>query len=311
MFSIRNYLVFSSYGVQLLVLSGLFLMGLTLGGMLSIPLQDYFVGVSNENLLTQINVSEAQAQGLKIVNTITNCFVFLVPALLFAYLAFEKPKAYLHLDMPINGLHIMLAIAILFSIMPFIAYTEFWSAKIPMNTDLSTLEKQYEKISTAMLSGTSTWSLITSIIAIAIIPPLSEELFFRGVLQNVLTQQGSKNPFWGIIITAIVFSMLHGQVSGLLPRIFLGIMLGLVYYLSANLWLSIGLHFLNNFLAVVLVFLKNKHSIQWDAMESNQVPMYMAIYSLVLVSALFFYFYKHRATFTLIMSSKEKGEYHE
>src|SRR5688572_32690696 len=90
----------------------------------------------------------------------------------------------------------------------------------------------------SFLKVNTTGDLIINIIVIALIPAFCEEMLFRGALQRVVIHL-TKNPWAGIIITAIVFSALHMQFQGFLPRMFMGIVLGALYWYSGSLWTSI------------------------------------------------------------------------
>ncbi|MCZ2140427.1 MAG: CPBP family intramembrane metalloprotease, partial [Bacteroidia bacterium] len=52
-------------------------------------------------------------------------------------------------------------------------------------------------------------------------------------------------------ITALVFSAIHGQFYGFIPRLILGAVLGYVYVFSGSIWIPIIMHFVNNGFAVV------------------------------------------------------------
>jgi membrane protease YdiL (CAAX protease family) len=63
----------------------------------------------------------------------------------------------------------------------------------------------------------------------------------------------SRKPWVGIILTSIIFSALHFQFQGFLPRVFLGILLGALFWYSGSLWTCILAHFINNAVQVLAV----------------------------------------------------------
>ena len=81
-----------------------------------------------------------------------------------------------------------------------------------------------------------------SLALLALLPAIAEEFFFRGVLQRLLTQL-VRNGWLAVFITAVFFSAIHMQFLGFVPRVVLGFVMGAIYYLSGNLWLSIAGHF--------------------------------------------------------------------
>src|SRR5690606_18849509 len=96
-----------------------------------------------------------------------------------------------------------------------------------------------------------------TIIIIAVIPAIGEELLFRGVLQTEFHKM-TKNGHLAVWIAAAIFSFIHFQFYGFLPRLFLGAILGYIYLFSHNLWLPIFGHFANNAFGVLWIYLENK-----------------------------------------------------
>ncbi len=99
----------------------------------------------------------------------------------------------------------------------------------------------------------SVWKWGVSILTIAVVPAVCEELFFRGTLLPML-QKRTGNWHLSIVVTAAVFSLMHLDIVGFLPRFLLGVMLGLVYYLcKGNMVMPVVMHTLNNLIVVVTV----------------------------------------------------------
>lgn len=115
------------------------------------------------------------------------------------------------------------------------------------------------------------------LVAIAVIPPLAEELFFRGYLFRALLER------WGaaatIVATAIAFGAFHAfGVSGvtlerLLPSLLMGLVLGLIAWQSGSVWAGVILHALNNSLLLLIARYKDQLVEQsWIAQNSEHVP---------------------------------------
>ena len=107
-----------------------------------------------------------------------------------------------------------------------------------------------EIIIAAFLNITSIWDLCFTILVMAIVPAIGEELLFRGYLQQK-TEILVKNSHIAILVTAFLFSMIHFDPQGLIPRFFLGVLLGYLFYWSNSLWLPILAHFINNSQAIL------------------------------------------------------------
>ena len=95
--------------------------------------------------------------------------------------------------------------------------------------------------------------LIINVICIAGLAAVGEELLFRGMVQRLLIKM-FKTPWPGIIITAVLFSAMHMQFYGFLPRFLLGILLGAAYWYSGSLWVAIVAHFVYDALLIVLTY---------------------------------------------------------
>ncbi|QHA00864.1 CPBP family intramembrane glutamic endopeptidase [Dehalobacter restrictus] len=90
---------------------------------------------------------------------------------------------------------------------------------------------------------------IANIFLIAVIVPFIEETLFRGVLLGCLRNYFGK--WTAIVISACIFSALHFDLTGFIPKLILGIGLGFLYTKHDSIYPAIGLHALNNLLAVI------------------------------------------------------------
>lgn len=115
------------------------------------------------------------------------------------------------------------------------------------------MEADYAAQVTAMATMKTFGEYILGMIIIAILPAIFEEMLFRGAFQQIFTNS-FKNPFWAIVITSFVFSAIHMSFYGFLPRFFLGIMLGYIFYFTNNLWYCILAHFINNGITITALF---------------------------------------------------------
>jgi membrane protease YdiL (CAAX protease family) len=95
-------------------------------------------------------------------------------------------------------------------------------------------------------------------VIVAIIPAITEEIFFRGCLQNFV-RMCFYNLHVSVIFTAIIFSAIHGDYFGFLPRFMFGLVLGYAFAYSGNIWVSIVGHFLNNCITIVAYFIAQKN----------------------------------------------------
>jgi hypothetical protein len=134
-----------------------------------------------------------------------------------------------------------------------------------------------------------------NLIIVALLAAVGEELLFRGAMQNIIIEW-TKNKHTAVWITAILFSAMHAQFYGFLPRMLLGVVLGYLYIWSGSLWLSMLFHFLNNGLAVLFSYLIGKGTISETAetVGAGDTPVYFVLLSLVVSAGLMFVIYKNR-----------------
>ncbi|CAN5394939.1 hypothetical protein BH10BAC2_BH10BAC2_48200 [soil metagenome] len=153
------------------------------------------------------------------------------------------------------------------------------------------LEDNYNKQVMSIANMKTTNDYIFSLMILAIVPALFEELFFRGALQQIIVAW-TKKPFIGILVTSIIFSAIHISFYGFLPRLFLGLMIGYIFQYSKNLWLCVIAHFLYNaFSVTVLYSLSRSGKLTTDAMEES-TPIYYGLIGAVTIIMLFMAFKK-------------------
>jgi uncharacterized protein len=125
-------------------------------------------------------------------------------------------------------------------------------------------EDEAAELTGLLISSDNAGVLFMNLFIIAIIPAISEELFFRGVLQRIFYGL-FRSPHKAIWLTAILFSAIHLQFYGFIPRLILGLSFGYLYYWGRTLWLPVIAHFVNNATAVAAEYFQGPESI-------NQVP---------------------------------------
>ena len=94
-----------------------------------------------------------------------------------------------------------------------------------------------------------------NLVIIALIPAISEEMIFRGVLQRIFTRL-FKSGHFAILFTAIIFSAIHFQFLGFIPRFILGLIFGYLFFWGRTLWLPIVSHFVNNAFPVIMTYVQ-------------------------------------------------------
>ena len=93
--------------------------------------------------------------------------------------------------------------------------------------------------------------MLLNLVIIALIPAISEEMIFRGVIQRIFARL-FKSGHFAIFFTAFIFSAIHFQFMGFIPRFILGLIFGYLFFWGRTLWLPIVSHFVNNAFPVIM-----------------------------------------------------------
>lgn len=201
---------------------------------------------------------------LKILQITQSIGIFIVPAFLIAWTASKTPARFLGFRSVIEPRALGMMLLLLIAIQPVVIYTGVLNQNMLLPDFLSGVEswmKDMEELAMELtesfLTVTHISGLLVNLLMIAILPALGEELFFRGLLQNLFSKW-FRNVHVAVVLTAILFSALHMQFYGFLPRFLLGLLFGYLLVWSGNIWYPILAHLLHNSVPVVLYYLYAK-----------------------------------------------------
>jgi hypothetical protein len=226
----------------------------------------------------------------QIANAFASIIGFGVPALVVAY--FTKGTFASNLGFkPIAsekqvGIVILLAFTGLILSGALGDFTDKITFSSSIRTWATDLEAQYKKALMAMTQMRSIGDLILAIVAIAVVPAIVEELYFRATLQKIIIDWSGK-PLLAIVITAILFSAFHFSYFGFLSRMSLGIVLGLIYYYTKTIWLPILMHFVNNAIGVSALYAVRNNPKKIDQVMDSNLTFYWVFIGLVALVILF------------------------
>ena len=235
---------------------------------------------------------------LKMAQIFQSIGLFVVPPFLLAFLFSNKMFKYLGLSGNINIIALVLSGTVMLVALPFINLTAEINQALVLPDSLSWLEQimrnseqNAERITKIFLNINSFGGLFVNMLMMALIPAIGEELMFRGLIQKSLSKK--MNIHIAIFLSAFIFSFIHFQFYGFLPRFLMGIFFGYVFYWSGNLWLTIFAHFVNNGSAVVFAYLYGVDGIATDTSTFSQgdnSSIYL-ISSIVVSTGLIYFIY--------------------
>lgn len=196
----------------------------------------------------------------RIAMMIQSVCLFLLPSLTFVYLCQKSPRRYFKVEFKSKHYLIVLLLSILLIIViqPFIFSISYYNQQMVLPESFSSIENwmreaelSAEKSLNLLFVDKTAIGLILNLFILAIIAGLAEEVFFRGCLQQII-QKIVINKHATIWITAFIFSAIHFQFYGFVPRLLLGALLGYLYIWSGSIWIPIIIHTLHNALNVIL-----------------------------------------------------------
>ncbi|KXK42144.1 MAG: putative metal-dependent membrane protease [Bacteroidetes bacterium OLB11] len=293
----NKYLTYYSPATQFTIFCFIVSISFVLGALVMNLYNQYSIGISSEDLSTLTNISDSVSFKLKISNSLGLIFVLLFPALTFAYLAHPKPLDYLGVQKKIQLPLFLISLLVFIVTLVGVSFVEQISRHIPgFSADGN---DRYDTMAKAMLKGSSMKDFLMNTFAICVIPSIAEELFFRACLQQVLLNWIRKNPYFSVVLVAILFSAFHGQMSGFFPRFYLGLILGFIYFFTGNIIYTIIIHFLNNFITVFFSYLKELKWVQFDIYENADVNIYLGALGFILSIATLYFYIQKREPFKL------------
>ncbi|MDR1980501.1 MAG: CPBP family intramembrane metalloprotease [Tannerellaceae bacterium] len=233
---------------QLLIFLLCLLGGMILANLISLLL--YGVGgFSPEEALQNVHL-------LRLSQFIAAVTVFLCPALATAWLCSDRPVEYLSVGkLPDRKVFLptLLSVALL---SPVITLLGFFNQKMvlpsflePLERWMQSLEAAAESLTLRFFADNDPLSILLNVAVIAAVAGITEEFLFRGALQRILEKRFTSHHtvIW---IAAVVFSTVHMQFYGFLPRLLLGAYFGYLLYWTRSIWVPVFAHFVHNGIAV-------------------------------------------------------------
>lgn len=135
-------------------------------------------------------------------------------------------------------LYLLIAISTFFALCPIITCIDSFLVKI--NFQLNTIPYSL-----------TTGNYFISIISLAILPAICEELLFRGIIFKGLKPYGK---IFSISVSAILFSLFHMSLDQTVYPLLIGLLLGVIMYYENNILYTILIHLTNNFLSLTLAY---------------------------------------------------------
>lgn len=279
---------------SMLLLFGFIMLGMTLGAVAAALVVGAGAMASGGgvNSVTELLQHPSTAPNgwwwLMIVQALSHVSTFLLPALLYWFVIdkrrladFNGQPAYRVAGwglvvlltiafMPVNGLIIEVNQAL-----------KLPDSLAPLERWMRAKEDQVAELTKFLTTFRTVPQLLMAVLTIALLPAIGEEVLFRGILQRKFIVWAG-NVHVGIWLAAALFSAIHLQFYGFVPRMLLGAMFGYLYVWSGTLWAPILAHFVNNGFQVLMLFLYQRRVTTIDVDSTDAVPLSVALVGAVL-----------------------------
>ncbi len=223
---------------------------------------------------------------LKFLQVLYSIGLFLVPAILAGFLIQRNAWNYLRADRFSNYWIIILVIILMVISIPWINYLSFLNEKLSLPErwgDLMDKIRQNDENSWALmrayLQTGNIGGLLINLFIVALIPALGEEFLFRGTVQRIFSEW-FRNEHLAVWLAAVLFSLMHYQFLGFIPRIMLGALFGYLFVWTGSIWIAVLAHFINNGLAVLYYYIFDRGRVVTEpdsiGMEQNAALMIIA-----------------------------------
>ncbi|MFY0673953.1 MAG: CPBP family intramembrane metalloprotease [Bacteroidia bacterium] len=215
---------------------------------------------------------------------------FLMTPLFFALIVKAKPMQAWSLDRPINTkflpwvlLLLVLSVfssSFLYEVLNFVNWPQ----------EIIDTQESNENLLLQLLPANSLMVIVLNLLMFVILPAFLEEIYFRGMIQKVITNI-SGLPHFAIVLTSMLFAVVHGNLPGFLAYFVMGLVLGYLFYLTGNLKYSIIFHLLNNGLSLLLDWMYRSGNLSFDPNDSS-VPVFPGVLTTLFILAIIYKLYK-------------------
>ena len=264
-------------------------------GLISEPIWRAMTGKSIE-VIRDNAVQPSDSDAMKVMQVIAALVGFLLPGIITASMLSRKPFQLLGFSTGARPNQAGITLVIILVAMAISIFAlAYLNRLIPLPADwkirADQWEADYNRQAQAILSLKTSKDYVIALIVMAFLPAVCEEALFRGGLQNFLTRSTGR-PILSIIVVSLIFSAVHASFYGFLPRLFLGAVLGIIFHYSGKLWLSILAHFINNGLAITILFLSVRQGRPMEETMQQNSSSWWGILLLPALVALIIHFRK-------------------
>jgi len=271
-------------------------------------------------------------EALKWFQFVQTVGTFLLPPFVCAWLWSAKPLEWLHLEgirtasLKLQGTKIKTpsafptcfvfssAVLLMVVAIPGINLIADWNSRLELPAFMAGIEQWMQAQEEAAMALTERFlnvrgigPMLVNVGLMALLPAVAEELTFRGVIQSLVAGRcsfeerdalhgvaTSRRTHMAVWVTAILFSAIHMQFYGFVPRMLLGALFGYALIWTGSLWVPIVMHFTNNAITVVAYWVISNRGIDPEAIETFGIgeTAWVGWLSMALTAAGIYFFWR-------------------
>ncbi len=246
-------------------------------------------------LIFGLDIEKAPVNSFRLMTMAGQVLFILLPALLFSKWFYEdvttvirfKPARWKEIGLFVLGIVVLTPLLENFLVIQNYFINKLASSSPVINSAknfFDTLNDKVESTYSNLLTSHSIPEGLLVILVVAAVPAVCEETMFRGFIQRSFELK--LRPFWAILITSVFFGSYHFNPYGLIPLIALGFYFGFATYMSDSIFVSMSLHFLNNFSAIILFFIMGNEQLL-SSSQQKDVNLESSIIIFISLLALF------------------------
>ncbi|TGE26532.1 CPBP family intramembrane glutamic endopeptidase [Hymenobacter metallicola] len=291
--------------VNLMLLLGLAVATFCIAGFFATVFSNLFFGVGLREMGNVTQNPQAHPNGwavLMLTQGIT-LFVMLAGAAWGLVLVTgQSVRDYFMPRRPVSALWLVAAAALIILSLPLMSAFIQWNADMHLPGFFGGFERwarakeeELKGVTAFLTRLNSPVRLAVALLVIGVVPAISEELFFRGVIQRNLVDL-FKSRHAGVFLAAAIFSAIHMQFLGFIPRFVLGLILGYLYEWSGNILVPMAAHFTQNAFQLLLIYVQQQ---QWagadfDPDSTDSMPWYLVLLSALFTGAVLYFLQQRR-----------------
>ena len=276
-----------SAGLRLAVLFGSFFIALLISSIFS-------------KLIEEITWIDPRTRIL-LVSIVQSLIAFCGPAILVAKFASSDWKGWLFLSRAPRMKAFAGVVVVYIISLPAMEWLVEFNANLHLpdsmqgiETTLRAWEDNAATTTEILLNATGFWSVLSGILVIGILTGFSEEMFFRGGVEGICLRT-SMNKGMAIWAAAFIFSLMHFQFFGFLPRLLMGAFFGYLMVWTRSLWVPVFCHALNNSMVVIVSAISENPSQKlWDEGNSLIFGNWVGVVISILMTSVFLYYFKDK-----------------